>query len=178
MGNNGKLKEKAMEHFGSEAHLPAVLSSYMRTENLPEEYRGIEGYIHDVREKLIKEAGGNLTQLQMVVLDGICEVLIVIKFISAFISGAPANYIIGLDKVGNPVPSDLVVRGFAGLHQVLDKKIKQFHDMTADQKDEMSASEMHRRAIMGEHIPTGRPKGSQKHNARDGETGRFRKNAN
>lgn len=181
MGENVDIKKKAIEHLSlelAEARLPAVLSSYMRTENLPEAYRGIDGYVQDVRKQMIKEAGGNLTQLQMIVLDGICELLIVIKYISTYIAGNPESNIVGFDKFGIPHPTDMVIRGLSGLHQVLDKKIKQFHDMTAEQKDETSAAEMHRRAIMGEHIPTGRPTGSQKHNARDGTTGRFLKPVN
>lgn len=178
MGENGGVKEKGLEKYEQEARLPGVLSNYMRTDNLPDEYKGIDGYIKEVRQQLIREAGGKLSQLQMMVLDGICEVMIVLKYVSAYISGAPAQYIVSFDKFGNPMPSDLVARGFSNLHQVLDKKIKQFHEMTREQKDEMSASEIHRRAIMGEHIPTGRPKGGQKHNVRDGESGRFLKSAN
>jgi hypothetical protein len=176
-----ELKEKALVHLGKEltdARLPAVLSSYMTTDNLPEAFRGIDGYVQDVRKQLIKEAGGRLTQLQMMVLDGICELTIVIKYISTFIAEQPASNIVAFDKFGIPHPTDMVIRGLSGLHQVLDKKIKQFHDMTADQKDEMSAAEMHRRAIMGEHKPTGRPTGGQKHNQREGVTGRFVKSAN
>jgi len=181
MGENGvEIKQSALQHLSKEladARIPAVLSSYMQTDNLPEEYKVIDGYVREVRERMIKEAGGQLTQLQMIVLDGIYELLIVIKYISTYIAGNPQQYIVGYDKFGVPHPTDMVVKGLSGLHQVLDKKIKQFSDMTSEQKDETSAAEIHRRAIMGD-IPTGRPTGSQKHNVRENGTGRFLKASN
>lgn len=173
-GNNGSgggnilhkdIRKEAIGRFSlelRESKLPAVLSSYMSGKNLPAEYRGIERYVKEVRARMIDDIGGSPTQLQMVVLDGICETLLVLKFISTFIGGDPAGSLVIYDRAGNPVISDIALRGFGNFHAILDKKIKQFHDMTAEQKNALSAREVHRRAIMGEHIPTGRPNNENK----------------
>jgi hypothetical protein len=147
--------------------LPEVLSSYMTAKNMPQEYKFIETYVNSIRVRLIDEAGGNLSQLQMLMLDGICETLTVLKYISTYMGEDPGNLICGLNKFGQPVMSDLAIRGFSGLHQVMDKKIKQFNDMTEARSDTMSAREVHRRAIMGPALRTGRQSGSQANNKRE-----------
>jgi hypothetical protein len=164
-GNGGEIRERALAHLSrelAESKLPSVLSSYMNGKNLPDAYRGIDPYIRSVRSKLIEDAGGELTQLQMVMLDGICETLLVLKYISTFIGEDPGNQIIGYNRLGVPTITDVAVRGFGSFHTILDKKIKQFHDMTAEQKNALSPQEVHRRAIMGEHLPTGRPLNTSK----------------
>lgn len=153
---DNKLKLRA-EELG--VKLPPVLSSYMTGKNLPREYKGIEPYVAEVRKRILLDLGQEPTQLQTILLDGICETLMVLKYISAFMGENPGELIVGFNKFGQPVMSDLAIRGFSGMHQVLDKKIKQFHDMTAVQQ-EKDDDDGYLRAVMGDIRPvtTGKPR--------------------
>ena len=79
--------------------MPLILSSYLRTEKLPAQFSGIEEYVLGVRSNLVTEAGGTVNQAQMIVLDSICESLILSKYISTWVAKDPGNNII--DKRGN-----------------------------------------------------------------------------
>ncbi len=169
-GGNGKsVAKKDVKKLAEklDLKLPDAISNYMTGSNLPKEYAFISVYVESVRNKMIDEAGGELSQLQTIVLDGICEVLMVLKYISCFLGEDPATTLVTFNKFGVPYMSDVAIRGFSGLHQVLDKKIKQFHDLTETRGDKMSAREVHRRAITGSALKTGRPEGSQSHNKRE-----------
>jgi len=165
MGGNGNGGDKTgdlgkitKELTGLE--LPNVLSSYMTGDNLPQEYAGIQDYVTEVRKRLIRDAGGRLNQLQSIVLDGICEILLVLKFISTMIGDNPSQTLICFNKSGVPGLTDLAIKGFSGLHQVLDKKIKQFHELTVLQSRK-EEDEGYLKAVMGDVRPvkTGRPEG-------------------
>lgn len=126
------LLDDAKEKFATElkeANIPPVLSSIMSTNDLPIEYKGIREYIGVVRHNLEQQAGGNLDQLQTICLDSICEVLIVLKFIGTFMGHDINASVIRYDKTGSPKISELASKGFGGFQQILDKKIKLFHEL-------------------------------------------------
>jgi hypothetical protein len=166
MGTNGdgktggSLQKIAKELTG--VKLPDVLSSYMTGDNLPQEYAFIKEYVSEVRRRMVIDAGGRLNQLQTLVLDGICDVLVILKYVSTFIGENPGDRVVTFNKFGVPQMSDVALRGFSGLHQVLDKKIKQFHELTIvqAQRDE---DDGYLGAVMGDVKPikTGRPQGSK-----------------
>lgn len=129
---SSKLLNDALQHYSKElqeANLPKVLSSIMSTTGLPIEYAGIGDYILTVRKNLEQEAGGNLTQLQTICLDSICEVLILVKFIGTHIGQTIGESVITYDRSGTPKISDLASKGFGGFQGVLDKKLKLFHEL-------------------------------------------------
>lgn len=168
MSGNGKgktsgeksIKEQAVQHYKKElavSKLPAVLSSYMRTDSLPDEYKGIDPYVAGVRRQLITEAGGDLSQLQMIVLDGICETLILSKYIATYIGEDIDAEVVATNKFGTKYVSDVVLKGFIGLQTLLDKKIKQFRELIdVEKQDEEEAGYL--RAVMGKVKPPGRVK--------------------
>lgn len=150
------LKQSAVLHFQkelAESKLPAVLSSYMSTDNLPEDYAGIDTYVRGVRSMLIREAGGDLTQLQMVILDGICETMILSKYITTYIGQDIGGTVLASNKWGQEYISEVVTKGFAGLQALLDKKIKLFRDQCeSNRMDE--EEEAYLAAVMGKKAGT------------------------
>jgi hypothetical protein len=161
-GNNGSgsdnrdLKQSAVVNFSKElkeSKLPAVLSSYMSTNNLPEAYKGIDVYVKGIREQLVEEAGGDLTQLQTVVLDGICETMILSKYITTYIGQDIGGTVIATNKIGVEYISEIVTKGFAGLQTLLDKKIKLYRDMCESNRTD-EAHDAYLSAVMGKKAGT------------------------
>ena len=161
MSGNGKsVKEQAVEHYRKElmaSKIPEVLSSYMSTLTLPKAYQEIDRYVIGVRRSLIAEAGGGLSQVQMIVLDGICETLILSKYITTYISEDIGNRVIMENKFGTKYLSEVTTKGFVGLQTLLDKKIKQFKELIEVEK-ESEEEAGHLRAVMGKVKPTGKVK--------------------
>ncbi|MBA7619035.1 hypothetical protein ES703_26367 [subsurface metagenome] len=161
MSGNGKnVKEQAIEHYKEElrvSKMPEVLSSYMSALTLPESYQNIDQYVRGVRLSLIQEAGGELSQLQMIVLDGICETLILSKYITTYISEDIGARVIMENKFGVKYLSEITMKGFVGLQTLLDKKLKQFRDLIdVEKEDEENKGYM--RAVMGKVKHTGKVK--------------------
>jgi len=161
MSGNGKdIKEQAVAHYQKElvaSKVPEVLSSYMGTGSLPANYRKIDQYVKGVRESLIVEAGGDITQTQMIVLDGICETLILSKYITTYISEDIGANVIMTNKFGTKYLSEITTKGFVGLQTLLDKKLKQFRELIdVEKEDEEEAGYM--RAVMGKVKHTGKVK--------------------
>ena len=155
-GENSSIKQSAVENYSKElkeSKLPAVLSSYMSTDKLPKAYAGIDFYVRGVRKQLTIEAGGDLTQLQQVVLDGICETLVLSKYITTYIGQDIGGTVIATNKFGVEYVSEVVTKGFAGLQALLDKKIKQFKEMCETNRvdDEHDA---YLQAVMGKKAGT------------------------
>jgi hypothetical protein len=160
VSNDLALRQSAITNYAKElkeSKLPAVLSSYMGTDGLPEGYKGIDFYVRGIRKKLIEEAGGELSQLQMVVLDGISETLILSKYITTYIGEDVGGNVIATNKFGQEYISEVVTKGFAGLQALLDKKIKQFREMCeVNRKDEERDGYL--QAVMGKTAGTTRGK--------------------
>jgi len=156
-GNGKDVKEQAVEHYRKElmvSKMPEVLSSYMSTGSLPEGYKKIDEYVRGIRASLIKEAGGELSQVQMIVLDGICETLILSKYITTYISEDIGGRVIATNKLGMEYLSEVTMKGFVGLQTLLDKKIKQFRELIdVEKEDEEEKGYM--RAVMGKVKATG-----------------------
>ena len=154
--NGSDIKASAVVNFAKElkeSKLPAVLSSYMSTNKLPKAYQGIDTYVKGVRAMLIKEAGGDLTQLQMVILDGICETMILSKYITTYIGQDIGGTVIATNKIGVEYISDVVTKGFSGLQTLLDKKIKLFRDQCESNRlDE--EEDAYLQAVMGKKAGT------------------------
>ncbi|TET63374.1 hypothetical protein E3J48_02605 [Candidatus Aerophobetes bacterium] len=161
MSGNGKnVKEQAVEHYRKElmvSKIPEVLSSYMSTDSLPEKYKKIDEYVRGIKKSLIAEAGGELSQIQMIVLDGICETLILSKYITTYISEDIGGRVVATNKLGATYLSEITTKGFVGLQTLLDKKIKQFKELIEVEKEsEEEAGYM--RAVMGKVKHTGKVK--------------------
>jgi len=155
-GNGQDIKASALVNYRkelSESKLPSVLSSYMSTDALPEDYKGIDPYIKGVRRELIREAGGKLNQLQMVVLDGICEVLILSKYITTYVGQDIGGTVIATNKFDVQYVSEVITKGFAGLQALLDKKLKLFRDLCEQNRTD-EAHEDYLRAVMGKTAGT------------------------
>jgi hypothetical protein len=153
---SSKLLDDAKKHYQtelSEAKLPAVLSSIMSTDSLPVEFAGIDEYILTIRYNLEQDAGGELNQLQTICLDSICEVMILVKYIGAFLGQNIGEHLIQYDRAGNPKISDLAMKGFGGFHQILDKKLKLFHEL-ALKAAKGQENDDYIKAVMGGTKPT------------------------
>ena len=166
MGTNGdqKRKDEGLERKGiseikqnalmnyqrelKESKVPAVLSSYMGAGNLPPEYQSIDAYVMGVRRQLMREVGRDLSQLQMILLDGICETLVLSKYMTTYIVSDVSGNVIETNKYGQRYISELVSKGFMSLQTLLDKKVKQFKEITEEEKVSDEHNE-YLRAVMG-----------------------------
>ena len=106
--------------------MPNILSSYLRTEKLPKQFKGIEEYVVGVRTNLIEEVGGSCNQAQMIQLDGICELLILSKYISTWVAQDPEKHI--MDTRGNI--RGALTKGWQGFQNSIDKKLSLFYSMS------------------------------------------------
>jgi len=158
-GGNGKkvsgrrIRKKATTKFGElmlKRNAPGVLSSYMSTEKLPEKYRAIEHYVVGVRENLLHELEGSPNQVQMLLLDSICETLILVKFMSCLIAEDPES---GIINKARETMKEWITRGQMPLSNQLDKKLERWYQLAKMRRARLSPTQEHLKAILGKNMP-------------------------
>jgi hypothetical protein len=82
----------------------------------------------------------------MLLLDGICETLVLCKFMSCFLADDPADKLINYKR---ETMKEWVSRGYMGLQAQLDRKLERWYQMSKARRKRVSATQAHLQAILG-----------------------------